>query len=67
MTVTLNGREVEVEVDRLGVLLATLPLPEDRRGVAVAINGTVVRRSEWDDTTLADGDVIELVGAVQGG
>ncbi|MEV6526437.1 sulfur carrier protein ThiS [Longispora urticae] len=42
-------------------------LTGDRRGVAVAVNGTVVPRSTWTSTALADGDVVELLTAVQGG
>jgi sulfur carrier protein len=37
------------------------------RGVAVAVNGTVVPRSAWEGTGLADGDAIEVLTAVQGG
>jgi len=35
--------------------------------VAVAHNSSVVPRSQWHDTSLAEGDDIELVTAVQGG
>ena len=37
------------------------------RGVAVARNGEVLPRAAWSDTTLVDGDVIEIVRPVQGG
>ena len=37
------------------------------RPIAVAVNGGVIRRSAWPETTLADGDTVEIVGAVQGG
>lgn len=40
---------------------------EDRRGMAVAVDGEVLPRSRWDTTTLHDGAKVELVGAVQGG
>ncbi|MBS3939839.1 sulfur carrier protein ThiS [Egicoccus sp. AB-alg6-2] len=40
---------------------------DDRRGVAVAVDGEVLPRSSWDTTTLHDGAKVELVGAVQGG
>jgi len=36
-------------------------------GHAVALNGTVVRRSALATTPLADGDEVEIVTAVQGG
>ena len=36
-------------------------------GVAVALNGVVVRRAEHSTTRLKDGDEIEIIRAVQGG
>jgi sulfur carrier protein len=36
-------------------------------GVAAAVNDEVIRRAAWDSTTLADGDHIEILTAVQGG
>jgi sulfur carrier protein len=37
------------------------------RGVAVALNGTVVRRADWPGTGLSDGDRVEVLTATQGG
>lgn len=37
------------------------------RGVAVAVDGEVVPRSQWAAWVLADGVRVEVVGAVQGG
>jgi sulfur carrier protein len=36
-------------------------------GVAAAVNGEVVRRAAWESTSLAMGDQVEVVTAVQGG
>lgn len=36
-------------------------------GVAVALNGVVVPRGSWGDTTMADNDSVEVLTAVQGG
>lgn len=36
-------------------------------GHAVALNGGVVPRADHADTVLRDGDVVEIVTAVQGG
>jgi sulfur carrier protein len=38
-----------------------------RRGVAVAVNGEVVPRSEWSATRLGPDDVVEILNAVGGG
>ena len=66
MTLTVNGAPRELP---LGTTLADLvadfvPSPQ---GVAAAVDGAVVPRRAWPDTTLADGSVVEIVTAVQGG
>ena len=45
---------------------ADLDLP-DPKGFAIALNGAVVRRDAWAATSLADGDRIEIIRAMQGG
>jgi sulfur carrier protein len=40
---------------------------ESRRGLAVAVDGEVVPRSEWEHTELRDGQRVEVLQAVQGG
>jgi sulfur carrier protein len=37
------------------------------RGVAVAVNGEVVRRADWAETVVAAGASVEILTAVQGG
>jgi thiazole synthase len=39
----------------------------EARGVAVALDGEVVPRSEWGTTPLADGQAVEVLAAIQGG
>ena len=39
----------------------------DGRGMAVAVDAEVVPRSAWDEVELADGQRVEVVGAIQGG
>jgi sulfur carrier protein len=41
--------------------------PESVSGVAVAINESVVRRQDWSDVMLAEGDTVEVITAQQGG
>lgn len=67
MTITLNGEERELDpATSLGALVDDVR-PAGRRGVAVAVNGAVVRRRQWDDVELRDDDRVELLVAVQGG
>jgi sulfur carrier protein len=43
------------------------PVPEARRGLAVAVNAEVVPRSAWAETVLHDGDRVEVLTVAQGG
>jgi sulfur carrier protein len=63
MKIELNG---EAREDVATVTDAVAAVTEARRGVAVALNGEVVPRSEWD-RPLADGDAVEVLTATQGG
>jgi sulfur carrier protein len=66
MNVTVNGRDLSLEkVMSIDGLVSSLVAA--RRGVAVAVNGTVVPRSQWTSTALADGDSVEVLTAAQGG
>jgi sulfur carrier protein len=65
--IRLNGKPQESAHGRLLDLLAEQGISPDTRGVAVAQNGTVVPRSRWAETALADGDDIEIVKIMQGG
>ena len=40
---------------------------ETIRGRAVAINGTLIRKSDWRNTQVEEGDEIEVLTATQGG
>jgi sulfur carrier protein len=66
--VVLNGSPCELR-DGANVDDAVLAsgAPESRRGLAVAVDGEVVPRGRWEDTTLSDGQKVEVVQAVQGG
>ena len=41
--------------------------PGAASGVAVAVNGQIVRRADWARVHLVDGDEVEIVRATQGG
>jgi sulfur carrier protein len=68
MIIHVNGqpRDVVPPVS----LSEVLDLPEGataRRGIAVAVNGEVVPRSQHADIELSEGAKVEIVTAVQGG
>ena len=68
MMIELNGRRIEL---RDGAMLADAVgkagVNSAARGVAVALDGEVVPRAEWDRVELRQGQSVEVVGAVQGG
>ncbi|MEU6282629.1 sulfur carrier protein ThiS [Streptomyces sp. NPDC047028] len=66
ITVSVNGERREVPAGTaLDSLVRSLsPAPS---GVAAALNETVVPRTRWAGTVLADGDRVEVLTAVQGG
>jgi sulfur carrier protein len=66
MQLTVNGKPFAA-LDRMSVEALVQRLTEARRGVAVAVNGTVVPRSTWADVPLAEGDAVEVLTAAQGG
>jgi sulfur carrier protein len=65
-SIRVNG-QIEPLLADLPTLLREKEIAPDARGVAVAVNGTVVPRAEWSSTRLSPGDQIEIVRARQGG
>lgn len=67
MTIHVNGQPRQLGAAMSVGELVDDVVPRGRAGVAVAVNGTVVRRASWDDVAVADDDRIEVLVAVQGG
>jgi sulfur carrier protein len=66
MKIMVNGEPQLVDDGTTVAVLATRVLDRPK-GVAVAVNGEVVPRSEWAGTALCDDDEVEVVTARQGG
>lgn len=66
MKITLNGTSEDLPFKTLSALLESKNLA-DKTGVAVALNNTVVPRTEWNSTALHENDRILLIGASYGG
>ena len=65
MKILVNDEEVEVDRETtIAALVDRLGYPQ--KGIAVAVDWTLIPRSHWD-TTLSEGARIEVVTAVQGG
>ena len=66
--ITVNGTEAQLPVgSRIADVLDALGVEPGRRGVAIAIDGEVVPRTQWDTTSLAEDARVEVVQAIQGG
>ncbi len=66
IVLSINGkkREVDAPIDLMEYVGS---LGVDLRHIAVAHNGTVLRKDELAGVTLSDGDEVEIVRAVGGG
>lgn len=68
MIVALNGRRAELpDGATVADAVKEAGVDGDGRGVAVAVNGEVVRKVEWAGTRLEGDQKVEVVRAVQGG
>jgi sulfur carrier protein len=67
MNLFIGQEKKNIDVHAVSDLLYALSLPEDGKGIAIAVNDAVVSRSQWQTHKLQKGDHIEIVRAVQGG
>ncbi len=68
MKIMLNGEPLELsEGATLADAVVESGAPNAGRGVAVALEGEVVRRVDWEAIVLADGARVEVLAAIQGG
>lgn len=77
-TITLNGERHELARATSALELVSdlvekdlgpdgTPVDGSRLGIAVAVDGEVIRRGKWSDFTLDEGQSVDIVTAVQGG
>ena len=66
--ISLNGEDSDVRAgETVAAVLARLDLPLDARGVAVAVDGEVVPRAQWQSFALGAHARVEVLTAMQGG
>ena len=65
MKLIINGEEREVSATNVLALLAELGL--NAAGTVVERNKVIVERAAYQDTGLAEGDLVEIVRLVGGG
>lgn len=68
MNVLVNGRSIDLDEGATVADLVERVAPHRAgRGLAVAINGEVVARTEWDEAPLSPDDQVEVLTAIGGG
>jgi sulfur carrier protein len=66
--ILLNGQSSDVEAgESVAAVLRRMGLNPDARGIAVAVDGEVVPRGEWQSFALDDDARVEVLSAMQGG
>lgn len=63
--ISVNGTDDSFLAETVQALLERRRI--ESRGVAVALDGEIVRRSEWSTTVVHDGSSVEIVSAAAGG
>jgi sulfur carrier protein len=68
ITLSINGEPVRVALgSTIADLVTRLTEEDDPKGVAVAVDRSVVPRSEWATTPARAGSLVEVVSAAAGG
>jgi len=66
LTIVVNGNQTDIrESATVSDLITQLGLKAER--VAVELNKKIIRRAEWETTTISEGDRLEVVHFVGGG
>lgn len=67
MQLIINGKIRNFAVASFSVANLVTTLALEGKRLAIECNGEIVPRSQFAETQLADGDKLEIVGAVGGG
>jgi sulfur carrier protein len=65
--ITVNGEPRDRDGATIVELLTDLGVEDRARGVAVAVNGEIVPRTQWPHHRVDTGDRVEALSAMQGG
>jgi sulfur carrier protein len=66
ITIRINEKDLEIPANtNINQLLALTQSPE--KGIAIAINDSIIPSSEWSDVCIQQNDTILIIQATQGG
>ena len=68
MELKINHQIKQFSADALSIqALLDIEIPQKQNGIAVAINNTVIPKSDWNSHSLNQTDEILIISATQGG
>ncbi len=66
MKIIMNDTPIEISGSSLVLALSSSGI-NDLKGLAVAVNDTVIPRTAWENFALKENDTITIIRATQGG
>lgn len=66
VTITVNEKKHSFPQSTT-LLEVLIQLEISQNGIAIAINNTIIQKSKWSKTTLANTDALLIIKATQGG
>ena len=67
MNILVNGNNKQFDGENMTISALVVTLNLTGKRLAIEKNGEIVPRSQFDTVTIANGDKLEIVGAVGGG
>ena len=67
MNILVNGNNNQFDGENMTISALVVTLNLTGKRLAIEKNGEIVPRSQFDTVTIANGDKLEIVGAVGGG
>ncbi|WP_367755458.1 sulfur carrier protein ThiS [Flavobacterium sp. WC2430] len=68
MELKINNQTKQFAENSLTIqALLDLEIPEKQNGIAIAINNTVIPKSNWNSHSIQETDIILIISATQGG
>jgi sulfur carrier protein len=68
MQLKINNQIKQFPADALSIqAMLDIEIPQKQNGIAVAINNTVIPKSDWNSHNLNETDDILIISATQGG
>ncbi len=67
MNIFFNSKAIETENDALLITVLQANDIASKKGIAVAVNNTVVKREDWKSCILSENDKVIVISATKGG